>query len=310
MKQSKIKLIGTAAIYLILMLGIAWFSAMKNEESIKDKSKIAFLTAIKQEKELFIPQVIINFNPSSTNRIPVEEKIDWSAQFYLAMEDSCRHRFDSIFREEMKKQGLNLNTSICYTHNGKTISTMKKNADGGIKIIHEKTYRKNNKKENDITLRAYVYLPLYVLVGQPALYTMILFTLLAVAMYIYTRNREKKQITTTSSPHEAATRTTDNARWIIISKEVWWDEKNHIIKKGETSMILTGESLKFFKLFLENKSFFLSFKTIYESYGLKDEAPEFKDRIYQSIKLLRKDLIGFGITIRSVRGRGYELIFQ
>ena len=85
MKQSKIKLIGTAAIYLILMLGIAWFSAMKNEESIKDKSKIAFLTAIKQEKELFIPQVIINFNPSSTNRIPVEEKIDWSAQFYLAM---------------------------------------------------------------------------------------------------------------------------------------------------------------------------------------------------------------------------------
>ena len=101
MKQSKIKLIGTAAIYLILMLGIAWFSAMKNEESIKDKSKIAFLTAIKQEKELFIPQVIINFNPSSTNRIPVEEKIDWSAQFYLAMEDSCRHRFDSIFREEI-----------------------------------------------------------------------------------------------------------------------------------------------------------------------------------------------------------------
>ena len=187
---------------------------------------------------------------------------------------------------------------------------MKKNADGGIKIIHEKTYRKNNKKENDITLRAYVYLPLYVLVGQPALYTMILFTLLAVAMYIYTRNREKKQITTTSSPLEAATRTTDNARWIIISKEVWWDKKNHIIKKGETSMILTGESLKFFKLFLENKSFFLSYKTIYESYGLKDEAPEFKDRIYQSIKLLRKDLIGFGITIRSVRGRGYELIFQ
>ena len=51
---------------------------------------------------------------------------------------------------------------------------------------------KNNKKENDITLRAYVYLPLYVLVGQPALYTMILFTLLAVAMYIYTRNREEK----------------------------------------------------------------------------------------------------------------------
>ena len=38
MKQSKIKLIGTAAIYLILMLGIAWFSAMKNEERIKEKN--------------------------------------------------------------------------------------------------------------------------------------------------------------------------------------------------------------------------------------------------------------------------------
>lgn len=176
-----------------------------------------------------------------------------SAQFYLAMEDSCRHRFDSIFREEMKKQGLNLNTSICYTHNGKTISTMKKNADGGIKIIHEKTYRKNNKKENDITLRAYVYLPLYVLVGQPALYTMILFTLLAVAMYIYTRNREKKQITTTSSPLEAATRTTDNARWIIISKEVWWDEKNHIIKKRRNFNDSDGRIIEVFQTVLRKQ---------------------------------------------------------
>lgn len=71
-----------------------------------------------------------------------------------------------------------------------------------------------------------------------------------------------------------------------------------------------GRIIEVFQTVLRKQILLLSYKTIYESYGLKDEAPEFKDRIYQSIKLLRKDLIGFGITIRSVRGRGYELIFQ
>ena len=62
-------------------------------------------------------------------------------------------------------------------------------------------------------------------------------------------------------------------------------------------MILTGESLKFFKLFLENKSFFLSYKNIYESYGLKDEAPEFKDRIYQSMQKRGKTFSVFPLAM-------------
>ena len=53
MKQSKIKLIGTATICLILMLGKAWFSAMKNEESIKAKSKIGLHKVSKNDFFLF-----------------------------------------------------------------------------------------------------------------------------------------------------------------------------------------------------------------------------------------------------------------
>lgn len=178
--------------------------------------------------------------------------------------------------------------------------------------VQEYVYRKDTISTTDIVLQAYIHIPFYVPLQNTYTYAVVFMASVTLAVcFLYTRRRKKNM---TGIPlqelAETGNRTTDNARWIIISKEVWWDEKNHIIKKGETSMILTGESLKFFKLFLENKSFFLSYKTIYESYGLKDEAPEFKDRIYQSIKLLRKDLIGFRITIRSVRGRGYELIFQ
>jgi len=43
---------------------------------------------------------------------------------------------------------------------------------------------------------------------------------------------------------------------------------------------------------------------------LKNELPEFKDRIYHSIKELRKDLTDLDINIKAVRGMGYQLTFH
>lgn len=305
MKQNKKQLIGLVIIYLILMLGIALLSAMINKESIKNKSNIAFLTAIKQEKALFIQRIIINLN-SSTSTIPVEERIDWGSQSFLIMEDSCRHRLDSIFREEVKNQGLNLNTSISYTCNGKNISHAELKSLKGVRIIHEKIYRKDNKKENDIILKAYVYLPFNVLIGSTTLYVLLLLNIVGLAAYIYRRKTNKPK----HCPIKTETRTTDNNRWIIINKDLLWDENNCLLKKGEKTIILKGESLRFFKLFLKSESFFLKYTDIYGSYGLKNESPEFKDRIYHSIKELRKDLTDFGMNIKAVRSMGYRLTFH
>ncbi|MFR3187615.1 MAG: hypothetical protein ACLTOV_06335 [Phocaeicola sp.] len=311
MKKQKIKIIGLTIIYMFFMLGIAFYATMINKRSIKDRSNIAFISAIEKEKKSLISKVYIKYDPKySPDSISAGEKIDWATQTILTMEDSCRHRLDSIFCEEIKKQGLNLTSSISCTYNGKATNNIETKVAKGIKIIHEVIYRKDYKKENDITLRAYVYIPLHVLIGSTTLYILIVLSITGPTVFIFIKNYRREQTEETATPVEAKARTTDNIKWIIINKDILWDEKNCIIKKGEKTIMLKGESLKFFRMFLKSESFFLRHNDIYNSYGLKNELPEFKDRIYHSIKELRKDLTDLDINIKAVRGMGYQLTFH
>lgn len=311
MKKYNIKIIGLIIIYMLFMLVIVSYSIMKNKGNIRDKSNIAFISAIEKERESFIPSCNIRYNPKySPDSVSVSEKINWTSQAYLIMQDSCRYRLDSIFRKEILNHGLNLKSSFSCTYNGETTNSIKKEIIEGTKIIHEKIYRKDNKKENDITLKAYVYLPFNVLVGNTTLYTLLLLNIIGLTVFILIKRYRKKHIKGTVTHLEVETRTTDNTRWIIINDDLLWNENNCLLKKGEKTMILKGESLRFFRLFLKNESFFLKHTDICRSYGLKSELPEFKDRIYHSIKGLKKDLADFGINIKSVRGRGYQLTFN
>lgn len=292
------------------MLFIVSYSIVKNKRDIRDKSNIAFISAIEKERESFITNFNIRYNHEySPDSVSVSEKIDWTLQAYLIMKDSCRYRLDSIFRKEIINHGLNLRSSISYTYNGKTTNGIKRGIIGGTKIIHEKIYRKDYKKENDITLRAYVYLPLHVFIGT-TLHILILLNTIGLTVFILIKRYRKKQIKETVTHLEVETRTADDTKWIVLKNDIHWDEKNCIIKKGEKIIILRGESLKYFKLFIKNESFFLGYMDIYKSYGLKGEALEYKDRIYHSIKELKKDLIYININIKSVRGKGYQLTFN
>lgn len=271
---------------------------------------MAFISAIEKERELFISKFNIKYNPNySPDSVSVNEKIDWTSQAYLIMQDSCRHRLDSIFKIEIISHGLNLRSSISYTYNGKTTNSDEKIIKG-TKIIHEKTYRKDNKKENDITLRAYVYLPLHVLIGNTIFILIILNTIGITVFFLINKKYKKKQIKETVTHLEIETRTTNKEHWIVIKDDILWDEKNGIIKKGEKTIILKGESFKYFKLFIKKESFFLRYEDIYQSYGLKSETIEYKDRIYQSIKKLKKEIADIGIKIISFRGNGYQLTFH
>lgn len=310
MKKYSIKSILTI-VYLIFMFSIALSLTMRNKEIIRDKSEIAFLTAIDKEKKSFISDFIFKYKSEhSPNSVSADDKINWAAQTFLTMEDSCRHKLDSIFREEIINQGLNLNTSISCTYNGKTTSSIEKESIVSTKITHERKYQKDNNKETDIILKAYVYLPLNILIANITLYILISLNIIGLMIYIYIKKHRRKQIKEIVVPIETDTRTADNAKWIIINNDLLWDENNYIIKKGEKTIILKGESLRFFRLFLKNESFFLKYQDIYKSYGLKSELPEFKDRIYHSIKELKKDLTDVNINIKSIRGIGYQLTFH
>lgn len=311
MKKYSIKIIGLIIIYILFMLVIVSYSIVKNKRDIRDKSNIAFISAIEKERESFITNFNIRYNHEySPDSVSVSEKIDWTLQAYLIMKDSCRYKLDSIFRKEIINHGLNLRSSISYTYNGKTTNSIKREIIEGTKIIHEKIYRKDYKKENDITLRAYVYLPLHVFIGNTTLHILILLNTIGLTVFILIKKYRKIQIKETVTHLEVETRTADDTKWIVLKNDIHWDEKNYIIKKGEKIIILRGESLKYFKLFIKNESFFLGYMDIYKSYGLKGEALEYKDRIYHSIKELKKDLIYININIKSVRGKGYQLTFN
>lgn len=166
------------------MLGIAFYATMINKRSIKDRSNIAFISAIEKEKNHLSPRSTSNMI-LNTHLIQFQQgKIDWATQTILTMEDSCRHRLDSIFCEEIKKQGLNLTSSISCTYNGKATNNIETKVAKGIKIIHEVIYRKDYKKENDITLRAYVYIPLHVLIGSTTLYILIVLSITGPTVFI------------------------------------------------------------------------------------------------------------------------------
>lgn len=125
------------------MVVIVSYSIMKNKGNIRDKSNIAFISAIEKERESFISNFNIRYNPKySPDSVSASEKIDWTSQAYLIMQDSCRHRLDSIFRKEIENHGLNLKSSICCTYNGRTTNSIETKTINGTKIIHEKNIQK------------------------------------------------------------------------------------------------------------------------------------------------------------------------
>lgn len=309
--MNSIKTVGLGIIYMALISCIILFSVTRKKENIIQKSQIAFYTAIGKEKKLFIQKVFINFDSKySPDTIPASDKIEWANQLYLTMEDSCRHRLDSLFNEEMARQGLNLQTAITYTYNGKSTSSRTKDFLKKATLIQTNRYTKENKKETDLIVRAYAYLPFYLLLDNITVYLLALLNVMGLTVFFYMKRHTKKQAQTMRlSPLETEKRKTDPSKWCSIHEGFLWNEREHSIKHNEKTIILNGESLKFFKLFLKKEAFFLNYSEIYTLYGLIDESPEIKDRIYHSIRQLKKDLSDFNITIQSVRGKGYKLIF-
>ena len=84
MKKNNIKITGLIIFYMFFMVVIASYSIMKNKGNIRDKSNIAFISAIEKERESFISNFNIRYNPKySPDSVSASEKIDWTSQAYL-----------------------------------------------------------------------------------------------------------------------------------------------------------------------------------------------------------------------------------
>lgn len=63
MKKNNIKITELIIFYMFFMVVIASYSIMKNKGNIRDKSNIAFISAIEKERESFISNFNIRYNP-------------------------------------------------------------------------------------------------------------------------------------------------------------------------------------------------------------------------------------------------------
>lgn len=119
-KEIIIKLILFSFLFLIVLV----FLGESRRKYILSESRHAFSAAVMEEKNLFIQEVSFQYKAEySPNNISAEEKKNWGDQYYLIQKDSCRYRLDSLFRQELMGRGLELQTAVSRTFNGKTIAS-------------------------------------------------------------------------------------------------------------------------------------------------------------------------------------------
>lgn len=125
---------------------------------------------------------------------------------------------------------------------------------GKATLIQTNRYTKENKKETDLIVKAYAYLPFYLLLDNITVYLLALLNVMGLTVFFYMKRHTKKQAQTMRlSPLETEKRKTDPSKWCSIHEGFLWNEREHSIKHNEKTIILNGESLKFFKLFLKKR---------------------------------------------------------
>lgn len=154
---------------LIILLVFRFVSVYLNqEEKLHSELFMLFTEVVQEEKEQQVGKQKRHYDPqNSPNDIPGEEKHAWCIQDYLTKYDSSRHLLDSLFRDILQKKRIEVETAIRCIRNGKVInsstdSLFYKKASSLKPIV----YRIDENKERNITLQAYVDVPVQTVLGQ------------------------------------------------------------------------------------------------------------------------------------------------
>ena len=154
---------------IIILLVFRFVSVYLNqEEKLHSELFMLFTEVVQEEKEQQIGKQKRHYDPqNSPNDIPGEEKHTWCVQDYLTKYDSSRYLLDSLFRDILQKEHIEVETAIRCIRNGKVInsstdSLFYKKASSLKPIV----YRIDENKERNITLQAYVDAPVQTVLGQ------------------------------------------------------------------------------------------------------------------------------------------------
>lgn len=161
----KIGIGGITSVGVIILL-MLWFGNvyLNQKKKLHAELRELFTEAMQDEKEQqkdFQNQKGSYDPQRSPNNISGEEKYAWYDQIYLTMHDPNRHLLDSLFQAILQKKDIEAKAAIRYIGDGKVINTSTdslfyKNATPLNPIV----YRINENEEKNITLQAYVDVPI------------------------------------------------------------------------------------------------------------------------------------------------------
>lgn len=309
--------------YILLslcMVALGYHFVLNHQEADLKEAKIAFMKAIEKERALYTPNFIFSHNPelSPDPTISGHEKQNYFLQKIFIIKDPTRHRLDSIFQAELDSLNIQGTVAIqCIEGDTTTISRSEFPFEKAI-ALESVSYRKDSDNKHTITIQPYLYLSGWM--NNKSVYMLLLIWLSGTALFIYIiRKRYRQQPVTplhsvnekTESmiikPHQPEIK----VEWTMLSKNIFFDEKHGVLKRNEKEIILTGDSLNYFRNFIRKENFMLTYQDILQFvYDITTDeiSKNNRSRISHGIDRLQNQLNEMGdLQIKLVRSQGYQL---
>lgn len=292
------------------------FISERKKANLKEAG-IAFLKAIENEKKQYITTFVFQYDSRlSPDTISGEEKRNWGEQICLISDDPNRHHLDSIFQAELDNRKIRGSVTIRCTVGDKVTISRPETFYKKATALDAVSYRKNLDAGQKIILQPYVHLPYRWLAGCWPVYMLVAVWLSGTALFIYiVRKKHRRSHLAASIDVEQIVEKMHEPQikiqWTLLPGNISFDEEHGILKQDDKEVSLSGDSLLYFRHFIQNESFMLTYHDILVYvYGIKTDEISKNDRsrISHGIERLQKQLEGFeNLKIILVRGKGYRM---
>lgn len=292
------------------------FISERQKANLKETG-VALLKAIEKEKKLYITTFVFQYDSRlSPNAISGEEKRNWYEQKCLISDDPNRHHLDSIFQAELDLRKIQGSVAIRCTVGDKVTISRPEDFYKKATPLDSVSYQKDWDDGQKITLQPYVFLSYQWLAGCWPVYMLIAVWLSVTALFIYAlrENHKPLHLITSIESEQIAEKVHEpqiKVQWTHLPGNISFDEKHGILKQGNKENSLSGDSLIYFRYFIQKDNYMLTYHDILMLvYGIKtdDISKNDRSRISHGIERLQKQLEGFeNLKIILVRGKGYRM---
>ena len=305
--------------WTVLLFGLGCFLYMERQKQIPIKAKSAFAKAVVEEKNLFIDRILSDYDVHrSKDTIPGNEKREWADQSFLTLEDVNRHRLDSLFRLELRREEVPvLWCAVSCVVDGK-IHAVRKDLLQEDFLLVKQVYRIDNEEENNIVLRAYVQFGSENLLNHGYAYLLLGFWLAGLYYFYCLQKRQRKDSSrvvaekiAVESKEEIKPLLRKPIAWTHLGGDLYFDEQCGVLKRGERTIQLKNMNLLYFRAFLGKEHYTLTYEdflmVVYGQKSGEQASRGERNRISKEITGLREQLKSFDIEIHTITGMGYCL---